>query len=365
MLVPRDKETWVFIGWHRGNGNEIFADNTKYFYLYVSQEKKEVRPIWLAKDERTASVLRENGFEAYYENSLKGIWYALRSGYTVIDAFLQRNNFRLSGRSKIIQLLHGKGMKKKGYSEKQLRKQDMIFHTSNFTMSIILESFKAGAQNFITGYSRDDIFIRDIKGSEIGVDINTKNRLEKIRSEKPGAHLFWYTPTFRRGQKTFNIEKVLNPNDLSKWLVENNAYLFVSLHPKYREQSRSFDYDNIVTIEDSDTYPLMSKFDTLISDYSSIFTDFILLDKPIIFYPYDKAEYEKNEGLVTDYDSITPGQKAYNPTQLISAMADIVNGKDAFQDERTKIKNLYHLYHDGKASERIFETITSSGTHTL
>ena len=64
---------------------------------------------------------------------------------------------------------------------------------------------------------------------------------------------------------------------------------------------------------ESDMYPLFSKVDLLITDYSSIFFDFLLTDKPVLFYPYDKDDYlTKDRSMYDEYDTVTPGHKAYD-----------------------------------------------------
>lgn len=159
-FFPRNKRTWVFIGWHMKGKREIFADNTKYLFLHVSQNEPDIKAIWLAKDNNLVSTLRKRGYHAYHQKSILGIYYALRAGVTCIDAFLQPYNFQFSGGSKITQLLHGKGMKKGGYNTKPIQKNDYIFTTSPFMTKLIPSIFKKGSKVFETGFPRNDILFK-------------------------------------------------------------------------------------------------------------------------------------------------------------------------------------------------------------
>ncbi len=361
-LTPRDPYTWVFIGWHRSSKIEIFADNTKYLFLYTHKNLKRVKPVWLAKDRTLAALLRERGYNSYYEHSLKGIYYALRAKYTFLDAFLQRQNYRLTGRGKIMQLLHGKGMKKKGYDEVQLRPQDYIFAPSQFVIGLLPSSFTIKSKILVTGYSRSDEIYADIEGSDISVCTETLQSLKEKKEQE--VKTLWYAPTFRRGQKVFDIEKVLEVSKLSAWLKEKNLHLYISLHPKYRDQARSASYENISFFEDSDVYPLMKYFDIQITDYSSSFTDYILLDRPIIFYPYDIEDYTKNEGFSFDYDSHTPGPKAYDPKGLRDQIENVLT-EDKHTEARKEIRDLYHDFKDAHSSRRIIDAIEKEEGLTL
>ena len=355
-LTPRDRRRFVFSGWHRSPDGEIFADNSKYFFLHLHHHQKKIRSIWLAKDRKLAKTLRNSGYEAHYEHSLMGIWQALRAGFTIIDAYLQPQNFRLAGRTKIVQLLHGKGMKTKGYSEAQIKPNDYIFHTSPFAQSILPEVFKQKSKNYITGYSRDDIFWQPIAGSDLAVSNKIAAKLKSVRQANDRATCFLYAPTFRRGEKTFNIEAILEPKRLSQWLEQNNSYLFINLHSKYREQSRTENDPRIIFFDESDIFPLLPNFDCLITDYSSIFTDYLLFDRPIIFYPYDLESYKEKEGLSVDYQAL-PGPKAFSLEALTAAMTAIKNHQDEYRDKRKITRDLYHTYQDGQSSERIIKIL--------
>lgn len=355
-LFPRQKNLWVFIGWHRGHEMEVFADNTKYLFLHVHQQVPSIRAVWLAKDEKLARLLRSHGYEAYDERSLKGIWCALRAHITIIDAFLQRENFRWSGRSQIVQLLHGRGMKKKAYGEPQIRQQNHIFSTSPFTQESLSPIFTKGADLHVTGFSRNDLFFHAIRDAEIGIDTEAKKQLEFCRSQ--GKKALLYAPTFRRGQKTADLEKTFDLETLPAWLAKQGIELFISLHPKQRDQIRSLTIDHVHFVEDSDIYPLLSDFSGFILDYSSLFSDVLLLDRPIIFYPYDLETYSEKEGLSFPYDLYTPGPKAYTREDLLIAIEASLH-HDTFAKERERVRRVYHAFVDGDASKRITSVLPS------
>lgn len=351
LFVPRDKNLWVFIGWHNSPEGEVFADNCKYFFLYTSQNYPNIKSVWLAKDEKLAEILRQRGYQSYYQNSLRGILCALRAGFTIIDAFLQRENYRWSGRSKIVQLLHGKGMKGTGYSGRQLRRQDFIFGTSPATLAMLPKTFTLDSCLRVTGYPRNRVFYEQIKDSDISVDNYMLSKLKEIKISSQNKTIL-YAPTFRRGIKEYNLEECLNLQSLSEWLRQNKLYFFINLHPKYRSQTRNLNLNNIFFIEESDIYPLLPYFDLLITDYSSIFADFLLLERPIVFYPYDFESYCAAEKLTIDYQNQTPGPKVTNPEQLKTAILDNLKN-DLYQKEKSTMRKFYYQYQDGKAAERI------------
>lgn len=354
-LMPRDPHRYVFIGWHRGTDMEIFADNTKYLFLHMRKARPDLQAIWLAKDEKLARMLRTQGLPSHAENSLMGIWCALRAGTTVIDAYLQGENFRFSGNTRLIQLLHGKGMKKGGYREPPPRPQDIIVSPSPFVSKMLPPEFVQKSEVVIAGYPRNDVLFSDMPGSSISVDLTTVKILQDSRFEKR----LWYAPTFRRGSPTLDINAMLDLARLTPWLEKNRYLLVISLHPKYREQVRALSSPNIHFLDDSDVYPLFKYFDLLITDYSSIFTDFLLLDRPLVFYAYDLDAYKEKEGLSFDsYEEYTPGRKAYHASELLETI-EFALSRDEHTGERARVRDLYHTHQDGNSSERVLALLTN------
>lgn len=356
-LTPRSKRIWVFIGWHLTVDGEVFTDNCKYFYLHVANKEKEITPIWLAKSKNLAEELRRAGYKAHYEKSVLGIYYALRAGVTCIDAYLQPFNFRFVGKTKLVQLLHGKGIKASGYGLKSIRKFDYIFCSSESSKAMLGSHFTIGAKVLIAGYSRAEAVLhKDIPGSQVHVNTSEIERLTSLR--KKGTKIIWYSPTFRRGEKSFNAEEKIDLSNLLPILEEHNLHLCISRHPKYRNDKNITCHPTVSYIETQDMYPLYRYFDLLVTDYSSTFTEFMLLNRPIVFYPYDLEKYVREEGVLIDYKNEMPGAIAYNAKSLIKTIIKEIE-LDTYSDKRNRICDKFFAYRDGCDSNRIYEKLKS------
>jgi CDP-glycerol glycerophosphotransferase (TagB/SpsB family) len=123
-----------------------------------------------------------------------------------------------------------------------------------------------------------------------------------------------------------------------------------------------FKYPNIKIIKDceieQDIYTIINQFDILITDYSSIYFDFLLADKPIIFAPFDYEEYiTKDRELYYNYNEVTPGPKCRNWDEVLDWIVKFKENPKLFKEEREKIKKMFHKYQDGKNCERVFNEI--------
>jgi CDP-glycerol glycerophosphotransferase (TagB/SpsB family) len=98
-------------------------------------------------------------------------------------------------------------------------------------------------------------------------------------------------------------------------------------------------YENIKVVPASaDPYPLMSYVDVLITDYSSIYIDFLLLDKPIIFFAFDLPHYlEACRDMYFEYEEVTPGKLAINFEQLLVSLDD----DDLYSSQRAALKDKF------------------------
>jgi CDP-glycerol glycerophosphotransferase (TagB/SpsB family) len=375
FLFPRNKKVWVFMGWHHEGDREIFADNSKYLFLHVSKNREEYElreVIWLTKDKNLRDKLRKHDHRSYLKNETKGIFYALVAGYTIVDAYISFENWKYTGWTKIIELWHGAPMKKIGFQKRgypmspkwkariispsQFLKIHSLFVTSESQIQTHAEAFDI-PENIIevAEYPRNSAMAQsNIPEDEINIGVDME-LLNILKGKKYDKHII-YTPTFRRGENKFKLERVLEFDKLSAWLVEKNYLLTIGLHPKDYKEVEGKSFKNIYFLGNSDSYPLFKHMDLLITDYSSVALDFLFADKPLLFYPYDLENYTKTEGFTVDYMNVTPGKKVYKFEDLFDSIEETLRD-DMSRDARNRVKALYHPYSNKDASERLMEKI--------
>ena len=217
----------------------------------------------------------------------------------------------------------------------------------------------------ITGIPRND-YLFDSKGI---------SNLEKITKKKlKNKKIILFTPTFRvgyskkQGSKNFNnIFGFTNFDNKSfnNFLIKNNIFFIFKLHPN--EEPYLSNYKNLIDSENSfqlnndlltqynlDFYEIINATDILVTDYSGIFIDFLLLNRPIIFTPVDLNDYAKTRNfLFTPYEHWTPGKKVLSQIQLMNEIRNILNGKDKYTHERKIQKDIWHYFQDNLSSKRV------------
>ena len=383
FLVPRSEKIWIFIGCRRDKERELFSDNSKYMFLYSAQNIPDIRTIWISGDNQLSKVIRGLGYKAYYIYSLQGVFYSLRAGYTFVDAFVQFSNWKFCGRTKVIQLWHGKSMKKTAFespyslpaaskfiSPNLFRNYEYVIASSEYTGKMISTIFRIPMEKvLITGLPRHDVMFKEIKGSEIDSVPILGDKVKSLK--KAGINkIVFYAPTFRpdatnplfknlkRGIDKFQLDlKMLN-----KLFEKNNSHLFIALHPKFSLVDYGTDeFKNLTFLRPGfDIYTTLSLFDALITDYSSVFSDFLLLNRPIIFLVYDLEKYKIEMGLFDDFDEMTPGPKVFTNEQLVKEVEKVLNGVDECKDRRLKVRKIFYKNLDGNSAQRVADAINKS-----
>jgi CDP-glycerol glycerophosphotransferase (TagB/SpsB family) len=381
-FMPRSNEIWVFGSWdgHR------FSDNSKWFFIYCNQNNKPERSIWISKDRKIVDLINKIGYESYYYLSFKGIWYSLRAKYYFIDHTSQDINFFLSRNAFLINQFHGIPLKKirrdirnkenfnarafhgKWYEKSIIyitrpyiyEKMDYFAVTSPINGKIFSKAFGLPEECFhVTGHARNDVFLnRDIKLNSFDKKIFEKVKKYKNQADK----LIMYLPTWRDHDR--KREDPIEWDRLDTFLRQNNSVMIPKLH-SYDALDREVDneFSNIHFLHHSvDIYPLMEITDILITDYSSIYFDFLLTGKPVIFYSYDLDEYvSKARSLYYNYDDVTPGKKAGSFDELILSLEDVINDEEKYHskwsDKYSEILDMSFTFKDGHSSKRLYESI--------
>ena len=141
---------------------------------------------------------------------------------------------------------------------------------------------------------------------------------------------------------------------------KNKISFVFKFHP-YMAFTDNKDYYPVIRSYDTsmDVYPFLALTEMLITDYSSIFFDYLLLNKPIVFFPYDKKQYiSEDRDFLFDYDDTVPGLQVYNEQELFSAVKEIlIDNNDSFVNHREESLKKAYTYRDGNSSKRIVDFI--------
>lgn len=401
FLMPRDKNIWLF----GSTFGRRFADNPRYLYLYVSQHSdrssnqvhqqveawkkqghqwnvdencKNLRPIWMSHNRDIVSFLQEQGYEAYYYHSLKGIWYALRGGVYVYDNYSKDINFWQSGGAVKVNLWHGLPLKKiqhdnihdrfrhpRNVWEKfkcfprnlsDEKPSDTVLCPSERMRDIFASAFQT-EHVIVSGYPRwDGMLEKEMSPLYLPRELQHLTRIAEYRNHHPHTKMLCYMPTFRQSEK--KLLGLIDFPELERFLQENDYLLCIKLHPKstIKDSIRQIKSERILVYEDGlDSNLLLKETDVLVTDYSSAFFDFALTEKPIVFFCYDYEEYVKeSRELYFDYEEVIPGAKVETQSELQIILKEM--GKTYSKERNEKLVN--SIYKKGKPNDTGKEVVS-------
>lgn len=370
-LVPSDNSLWVFTS-HAGG---TFAENSKYQFLYSSRQEG-IRTVWISTSPETVAAVREAGYEAYRYSSLKGKIILLRSGVFVSSHPILKP---FGANATVIQLWHGNMLKRMGQDKEEMESGILrrLYHRTigrNWDYFVVTSSGKPAEharsaygltddQLLVTGYPRTDVLLREEPDAMVDIQDEIQELFETLDGDGP---LICLMPTWNGGRTAetrFSQEHVAL-EELDSMLASFDANLMIKQHAHTRTPLDTSGLERIVTISTTiDIYPFLQYIDIVITDYSSIQFDFLLVDNPLVFYPYDLEEYVENRGLYFEYESFVPGPVAKDPAGLNGVVESVLKDVDAYAEARQQLREVYFAFQDGKACERIHNRVVDSALH--
>lgn len=361
-IVPKDN-IWIF----SSVDNRKYNYNSKYLFEYVKKNLPEITPRYVINDdEERAALSHIYGDEFFIESySVEGIKKVLEGGVWFTSAGLPVYGFRLGKKRRIVNLWHGVPLKKIALLENQVSRlnrlyfksifsanYDSIYTTSETLVPIMAKSFGVGRDCIrVMGQPRNDLLFREIDRQDMlkrlyGIDFSVN-------------HVLLYAPTYREFGKTllfpfedFDIE-VLND-----FLERHKMMLLIRYHLE-EQQGECLESRWIRTVNEDkvlDIMEILSGFDGVITDYSSIYIDYLLLERPIIFLPYDLKEYESKRGMNFVYEEVTPGPKPTTMKEFMKEAERLFTDGSYYKEARHK-GNLFFNEIQEPCSDRICKTI--------
>lgn len=266
-------------------------------------------------------------------------------------------------------------------------KNQIVIHMDHGTTAIktgnLLTNIHNGDDFFFTYYCAPskqyiDVIKREFNCKEGNIVINsepvTDVFFQKTDKYDLGSYdkLGVWAPTFRQSDylgyddsTEEDLLPTLKPDDYEEFnnlLKQKNIKLIVKLHDMQDlNKYKNLNYSNLIIYsgrdfnnQGYDLYKLLKQSDFILADYSSVFLQYLLLDRPIGFVIPDIDEYREKRGFIfSDVEAYMPGPKIMSKQDLYNFVIDIANGKDGYETERKRVNNLVNAYQDGKSCDRL------------
>lgn len=345
--IRPDSHIWLF----SSTDNSHYNYNSRYLFEYVKENLPEITPLFVINDPELRNSLSSKYGKQYFieTESIQGIRQALSAGVWFTSAGLPAYGTGLHKKRLIINLWHGVPLKKIALLDPNLKKAARIYFkkifsenytciltTSHELIPLMARSFAVSEDKIkVWGQPRNDGLFQKNDCREI---------LGQLFPDLPKyTKAALYAPTFRDyGQVQLFPFKDFDQKQLEAFLDEKNMLLFIRTHVAEQGSAAPYLGKRIRFLgneQAEDVTGILNIFDCLITDYSSIYIDYLLTDKPMIFLPYDRQQYLDGRGMNFDYDDVTPGPKPETFNDFLDALSP---KEDFWKSERTRVNRLFN-----------------------
>jgi CDP-glycerol glycerophosphotransferase (TagB/SpsB family) len=355
---------------------EYYMDNSRALYEWYIKNQKNGTYYWMTTSPLVYKFLSMNQMPVARIDSFKGVLLLNKAKYAfysnrLVDIAI--HHMAVPPNLKMIFLSHGQSVKNtrlavkagidKGY------KQDTIKASSQMAFAVTTSPFMAEVQSEsnglrpdmyqLTGFPRNDWMFDPPKQAQV--------RWEQFTAGRKYSKVILYAPTWRRNEPRtimFPFED-FNPIQIADFLREHDILLLLRPHvqeltsnPQCRVAIEALtaltDHIKLATIKHFVEANFLLPFvDALISDYSSIYHDFLLLDRPMYFIPYDLNTFDQVNGFKYPYKENLPGPIVNSQAELLAHFSNLLKNNDQFSGQREKLRAKIYTHVDGKSCERL------------
>ncbi len=308
------------------NHNDAFKD----FHIYVKTAKDT--------EEIVKTYIRQNGWsrtevvtpDSVYMEMIETAQFLLTEVYLTAawvkkEGQMYINIWHGTPLKKLGLAKNAKGKHKNGIQQSNFIDADYLLYPNDYTKKHMLESYKVAdlmpGKVLKLGYPRT--------GGMLEAAQSDQTELRKMLAPN-GEHIYAYMPTWKDYLKVDQV--VAESKELLDYLDANlreDQILYVNLHHRV---SDSLDYSQFKRIRQFpptvDSYKLLALTDALITDYSSVFYDYLALRRQIVLYCADYELYRKKRGTYMDLMEL-PFDKAVTPEEVLAA----INRGKTYDDE--------------------------------
>lgn len=348
-----------------------YSDSPRAIYEYMKKNHPEYELIWGVK-KGFESIFIEEDVPYVHRLTLQGMYLMGSSKHWVINTRMPDWMIK-SKKTTYIQTWHGTPLKKLGLDienvkmpgistteyrnnfSKETARWDYLISANSYSSQIFKRAFNFPNTMLESGYPRNDDLL-NITDTEY-----LKGKLKIDASKK----IILYAPTWRDNQfykqGSYKFELPFSITDFTKKFGED-AVLLIRMHYLVSESLDFSQFDGKVL--DVSTYPDMRELllvsDLLITDYSSSFFDYALRNQPILFYMFDKKEYEDvTRGMYFDVKDRLPWPIVEREKELFNYISSFLKGSNRINEEKlVQFKTDFNDFEKGTACQQVADIIT-------
>lgn len=370
--IKRNKKLWVFGAWD----GLRYSDNSRALYEYILQNSKDIKVVWITRSPKIYNDMRAQHLPVEMANSYRGIKTTCKASRIFITEGFKDINPRFAHGAQLINLWHGMPLKQIGNDALLFIRPNNLWKRTKTAIRKVLVpwEFIQGSipvlSPFFTPFLQSAFQIKKEQLWEIGTprndrffEVQTEALIEKLNIDFNGPTKVMYMPTFRdactQNGQVFNPFETAGFDMLAfeRMLEAKNMVFMYKGHFCDTKSKGLVGQTRILTITDNDyddLYRFLKDVDVLVTDYSSIYFDFLLCRKPIILFPFDQAEYiAHSRPFYCDYN-LLEAPKVYSWNELTEMLA----AGNYIQPTETEIQR-FHRYADGNSCKRILQKLTS------
>ena len=367
-ILPLHKKVVLF----ESSVGRNYTGNPRAIYekMVAEQLDQQYKCVWILED--TSEEIPGKCIKVKRQR-LKYFYYMSIAKFWVMDSRQPRYLKKKKGNI-YIQTWHGTPLKKLGLDmsfvnmggyqdieeyinifKQNTSRWDYLISQNAYSTKIFKSAFNFHKEVLQIGYPRNDVLFNSDK-------VKVEQIKEKLGLPK-NKQILLYAPTWRDNEyDALGRYKFILPIDLEAFKKElgDQYYLLLTPHYLIADQIDVKGYEDCVGVCEikQDIQELYLVADALITDYSSVMFDYSILDRPIVFYMYDKEVYQSE--IREFYFNIieeAPGPIVANSEGLLACLKDLNQEMLKYQVKYATFREKYSLVDDGHAAERIVEII--------
>ncbi|MCK5145108.1 CDP-glycerol glycerophosphotransferase family protein [bacterium] len=372
-FCPKDGNLWVFpVG-----VNGRWCDNIRFVYdEAVQRDLIRCVILYVPGDKNLPS-----GATCVPRLSLKGLFLLWRCGVIFVHHGPLDHYFKLSDSSRqIINLWHAITLKNIGIKDLALHstgtKRRIISQAAQYSWTVVSSTSDAEALRHcyklpkeavkVTGLPRNDILFCD----DADMPADMQAALSRQRSWLKGRRLVAYVPTWRSTTDDDYIVPALQRDRIQNVLTENNAVLGIKAHPNSLNTALGRPgefFKDLCDAGSEEIGVLLRAASVIVTDYSSIWADYLLLNRPIVGFCYDFDHYRTSRGFAGNYEALFPGPLNLDVDAFISDLAKVLDRPLSVQRIAAQQEALahFHKYRDGQNSRRVIDTVLNVRSRSI